>query len=74
MANKNITISLPEEIVEKLENKIKETDFDSISDYLTYIIKQVLEKNEGLVDKKEFSYSKEEEQAVRSRLKELGYL
>ncbi len=73
MTNKNITISLPEELEEKLKNKIKETDFDSVSDYLIYILKQVLEK-ETESSRKEQSYSEEEEQAVKRRLKELGYI
>ena len=73
MTNKNITISLPEELEEKLKNKIKETNFDSISDYLIYILKQVLEK-ETESSRKEQPYSEEEEQAVKNRLKELGYI
>ena len=74
MVNKNITISLPEKLIEKLENKIKETDFDSISDYLIYVLKQVLEKETESNSKREVSYSKEEEEAVKRRLKELGYI
>ncbi len=73
MADKTINIPLSEELIEKLENKIKETDFDSITDYILYLLKQVLEK-EGDVDKKELAYSKEEEEAVKKRLKELGYI
>ena len=74
MTNKNITISLPEELTEKLENKIKERNFDSISDYIIYVLKQVLEKETESNSKRELSYSKEEEQAVKNRLKELGYI
>ena len=74
MTNKNITISLPEELAEKLENKIKETDFGSVSDYLIYVLKQVLEKETESSSKRELSYSKEEEKAVKDRLKELGYI
>ena len=65
---------MPEKIIEKLENKIKETNFDSISDYLIYVLKQVLEKETESNSKREVSYSKEEEEAVKRRLKELGYI
>ncbi|MDO8528988.1 MAG: CopG family transcriptional regulator [Nanoarchaeota archaeon] len=65
-----ITISLPDNLREKLEEKIKETDFKSIEDYILYVLKQMVS-----VDSKEkVTYSDEDEAALKKKLKEMGYL
>lgn len=62
-------ISISSDIYEQIENKIKGTEFNSVSKYVEYVLKQVLEKT----SEKEV-YSKEEEEQVKKRLKGLGYL
>jgi Arc/MetJ-type ribon-helix-helix transcriptional regulator len=68
---KEITISLPEEVIQKLENKIRETDFENISEYINYVLDQVLEESK---EQTKTAYTEEEEEAVKNRLKELGYI
>ena len=75
MANKDITISIPEEIADKLEKKRQETNFNSISDYIIYILKQVISKTEiETKHEKEMAPTKEEEKQIKEKLKQLGYL
>ena len=75
MTNKNMTISIPEEIVDKLERKRQETNFDSVSDYIIYILKQVISKTEiETKHEKEIAPTKEEEEQIKEKLKQLGYL
>ena len=63
-------VSIPASLYEKIEEMIKGTDIESVSKYVTNIIKESLEKEEG----KPKSLSKEDEEKVKERLKALGYL
>lgn len=64
------TISLPTPLINKIKEKIKGTGFNSPSAYVTFVLRQLL--SESLENSEGFS--KEEEQAIRKRLKTLGYI
>ena len=70
MAEINIKIS--QELKKKLEKKIKQTEFGSISEYIIYILEKVTSDVSN--SEAEQAYTKEEEEAVKRRLKELGYV
>ena len=62
MADKNIKLS--KELIEKLQRKIKETDFNSIQDYIIYVLNQLVvsEENQEEASKDEsVNYSPGEE-------------
>jgi len=63
-------IKIPKETYNKLEKRIKESEFKSVNEYVTYILDQVLEKLENKQD----VFSKEDEEKVQERLRSLGYL
>lgn len=63
-------ISIPASLYEKIKEMIKGTEMESVSKYVTQIIKESLEKEEGTLE----SLSKEDEEKVKERLKALGYL
>jgi len=63
-------ISIPASLYEKIKELIKGTEMESVSKYVTQIIKESLEKEEGTLE----SLSKEDEEKVKERLKALGYL
>ncbi len=67
---KQIDISIPASLYKKIEEKIKGTETDSVSSYVTKVIKENLAKEEGASE----SLSKEDEEKVKERLKALGYL
>jgi len=74
MTNK-VDISIPQELADKIEKKIKEMDFKSISDYVIYLLNQVVSEEELEIKKEsEKVYSKEEEDEMKKKLKDLGYL
>ena len=88
MANK-INLSIPKELKEKLERELKETNFNSIEEYILYILEQMVSddkigissrKKQAYTDEEEKdirgpnTYSEEEEEALKKNLKELGYL
>ena len=66
---KDITFSIPEEIFKKLEKKVNSTDFDSIEEYLNFILKQVCEEESNSQN-----FDEEESEIQKQRLKDLGYL
>jgi Arc/MetJ-type ribon-helix-helix transcriptional regulator len=66
------TISIPKPLAEKIKKRCEGTGFNSVSSYVTYVMRQVLSSMEQREAKEAFS--KEEENAVKERLRNLGYL
>ncbi len=66
----HIDVSIPASLYKKIEEKIKGTEIDSVSSYVTKVIEENLAKEEGASE----SLSKEDEEKVKERLKALGYL
>ncbi len=64
-------VEVPDEIYRKLEERVKETSFSSVDEYVTYILREVLA---SLEEEEEEVFSEEEEEKVKERLRALGYL
>lgn len=62
-------IPIPSIVVEKIKERIRGTEFNSVSEYIVFILKEVLEDK----DEKPMLTEEEEEQ-VKETLKKLGYL
>ncbi len=69
---KYTTVSIPVQLYEKIKQRIEGTGFTSVSDYVTYVLREVLASLEE--EEKEEVFSKEEEEKVKERLRALGYL
>jgi metal-responsive CopG/Arc/MetJ family transcriptional regulator len=69
--SKTAQVSIPAPLAEQIEKICKETGFDSVSEYVTYVLEQVLLNNK---QEKKQVYSEEEKKKVTNRLKGLGYL
>ncbi len=63
-------ISIPTTLYKKIEEKIKGTEFSSVSSYVTKLIREHLAKDE---ENKEV-FSPEEEEKIKEKLKALGYI
>lgn len=64
------TVSLPMPLIEKVKKKIEGTGINSVSAYVTFILRQILsspEPSREIMDKNT-------EEALRKRLKALGYI
>jgi len=73
---KYTTITIPFQLADKIKERIKNTGFNSVSSYIIYVMRQVLsniEKKETESETKE-AFSAEDEEKVKKRLKNLGYL
>ncbi len=62
-------IEIPATLAKKIEERIKDTSFESISEYITYVLQEILEE-----DEEEETFSEEEEEKIKERLRALGYL
>jgi len=70
MENKDYAnIPLPAVIVEKIKNHIKGTEFNSVAEYIVFVLKEVLEDEDANA-----ALTEEEEKQVKATLKKLGYL
>lgn len=63
-------ISIPTSLFEKIKEMIKGTGFSSVSSYVTYVLKELVEGEE----KEEETFTKEEEEKIKARLRALGYI
>lgn len=67
MKRKYTTISIPEPLFGKIKEKIKNTGFSSVSDYVTYVLRDTL------IELEKKGKSKETD-TIKSRLEALGYM
>ena len=66
-----VEVKIPKEIYEKIRERIKDTEFKSVDEYVTYVLQEVLA---SLEEEEENVFSEEEEEKVKERLRALGYL
>ena len=67
------TVSIPKPLVEKIKERMKGTGFSSVSSYVTYVLRQILSSIEE-EDRSKQAFTKEEEEKVKQRLRDLGYI
>lgn len=61
-------ITLPDELGKKLEDRVTQSgEFASVDAYVKYVLEEVLKQTEA-------TYTKDQENAVKERLENLGYL
>ena len=67
------TFSIPKPLANKVKERMKGTGFSSVSSYVTYVLRQVLSSIEQ-DEKTKQAFSKDEEDKVKQRLRDLGYI
>jgi len=67
---KYTTVSIPTPLAEKIKKRIEGTGFNSISSYVTYVLRELLAN----MEEEEEVFSKEDEEKIKERLRALGYL
>ncbi|MHA1438550.1 MAG: CopG family transcriptional regulator [Promethearchaeota archaeon] len=67
------TVSIPKPLAEKIKKRMKGTGFSSVSSYVTYVLRQVISSIEEEERSKQ-AFTKEEEEKVKQRLRDLGYI
>jgi len=69
---KYTTVSIPAPLHDKIKNRIKNTGFNSVSSFVTYVLRQL--ESSIAEDGKKQPFSKEDEEKIKERLRALGYL
>ena len=73
MPTKYTTVSIPKTLHKRIEKMMaKDTGFKSVSDYVTYVLREVVAMHESKEVPEAFTSSDLEE--IKRRLKALGYL
>jgi len=67
----DVTIKIPRPLYENLAKIIKESGFHSVTEFVVYVLRDLISSRELL---KESSLSNKEIEMVKKRLKSLGYL
>ena len=66
-----VTIKIPRPLYDNLNEIIVESGFNSVTEFIVYILRDLLSSRGN---SREPSLSKEEIEAIKKRLKSLGYL
>jgi Arc/MetJ-type ribon-helix-helix transcriptional regulator len=73
VTSKYTTVSIPITLHERIERLvIKKGSFKSVSDYVTYVLREMVVMHES--DELPEAFTSKDLEAIRSRLKALGYL
>jgi Arc/MetJ-type ribon-helix-helix transcriptional regulator len=64
------TVSIPTPLFKKIEERIKETGFTSVSSYVTYVLREIIAEEEEEAE----PFSEEDKERVKERLRALGYI
>lgn len=68
-----VTIKIPRTLYQRLKLIVRDSGFDSVTDFVVYVLRDlVADRSKG--EKEEASLTPEEVQAIKRRLRNLGYL
>jgi Arc/MetJ-type ribon-helix-helix transcriptional regulator len=77
MVREKIKVELSKELIEKIKNRIKETEFKNPEEYIDFVLEELLKDgdlDEKFNNKIDSEYNKEDEEKIKERLKALGYV
>jgi len=63
-------VLIPASLYKKIEERVNVTEFNSVEEYVTFVLEEVLKDEQ----EEEKTFTKEEEEEVKNRLRALGYL
>lgn len=66
------TISIPKSLYIRIKNLIENTGFTSVSQYVTYVLREVVASHEEA--QYEEPFTEEDKKKILDRLKKLGYI
>ena len=64
-------IKIPTDLIKKIEERVKETEFESVDEYVTFVLEEVVKEDDEEIEE---VFSEEDEDKVKERLRALGYL
>lgn len=70
MENDRVTLKIPRPLYEKLKTVIEGSGFRSVNEFVVYVLRDLVALKQGEAEKE---LSKDEIEAIKQRLKNLGY-
>ena len=70
MESDRVTLKIPRPLYEKLKTVIQGSGFRSVNEFVVYVLRDLIALKQGEGDK---DLSKDEIEAIKQRLKNLGY-
>ena len=67
-----VAVKIPLKLFAKMQSRVKSTEFESVDEYVTYILEEVLKQIDS--EEQVAEYTEEDEEKVKERLRALGYL
>ncbi len=67
-------LSVPNDLAEKLKKRAEEKGFKSLSDYIIYVLRQVLSRIETEEKQEKGTSGKKSEEEIKQNLRAMGYL
>ncbi len=67
-------VRIPVSLYARIERRLPNTDFKSVADYVSYLIREVLNNIERDEKKDKKDFTPEEEREIEDRLRKLGYI
>ena len=65
-------VNIPDELYKAIEEKLEEFGFKTVDEYVVFVLEEVIKNDAGEGEEKVFS--EEEEEVIKQRLRDLGYL
>jgi len=72
MSEKHVTVSISKKLYEQIEQRVKKSqaEFRDVQEYIEFVLNELVKEDEET----EAAYTPEEEEQIKKRLRELGYL
>lgn len=61
-----VNIEIPEKLYEKIEKIAEQSEFETVEEYVKFILEELTEEDEG-------GMSEDDEEKIKEKLKDLGY-
>ena len=71
-----VSIKITKELYDKVESRVKMSneEFKSVEDYVAFLLTEVVSEADSSSNSDGNAYTKEEEEEIKGRLKNLGYI
>lgn len=74
MSGEKKAVLIPVELYKKVEERVRASDFQSVEEYITFVLEEVLREEPEEEEEEAPAFSEAEEEEVKRRLRALGYL
>ncbi len=69
-----VTIKIPRVLYDRLSTIVEGSGFNSVTDFIVYVLRDLASSDQAFYRDDEQALSKQEIEAIRKRLRTLGYL